>query len=136
MPLPDWFKRLRHEDASVKPRTFAAVLLVIVLAVTTYLLIGDVAFHRAVSPLASPRRMRTMLQTAPPPTISEVSAWMTFEYLNRVFKLPPDTLKSALGITDPRYPRLSIHRWAVASGQDEALALERVKQAIRAAQSR
>lgn len=134
--LRDWFRRLRHEDASLTPHDLAAVVLFIILLVTAYLLIGNVAFHQAIGPLASPRHVRAWRQTMPPPTVDQVAGWMTFEYLDHVFSLPEETLKGALGVTDPRYPRLSIRRWADASGQDEALALERVKQAIRAARSR
>lgn len=133
MTLPDWLKRLRHENESLTLRALAMALLFVILVVAAYLLIGDVAFHRAIAPLTGPRHLRTVLQPAKPPTVDEVAGWMTFEYLDRVFALPPEALKDALGITDPRYPRLSIRRWASAAGLDQALALERVKQAIRQA---
>ena len=49
---------------------------------------------------------------ARPATVSDIayiSPWMTFDYINLVFKLPPDFLKTQLSITDPLYPRLSIN---------------------------
>src|SRR5579872_7402624 len=39
---------------------------------------------------------------------SSTQAWMTFDYVNRVFTLPPDYLRSTLNISDSRYPRLTI----------------------------
>ena len=47
-----------------------------------------------------------------------IRPWMTFDYINTIFKLPKDYLKTELGITDNRYPRLSINQSARTSGQN------------------
>lgn len=41
-----------------------------------------------------------------------VRPWMTFDYINKIFNLPPDYLKTRLDITDPRYPKLSVSEYA------------------------
>jgi hypothetical protein len=60
----------------------------------------------------------------PPLTASDVNviqSWMTFDYVNHIFALPPDMLKTALSITDPRYPRMPV-----------ATLLQRTKDAVQA----
>ena len=37
-----------------------------------------------------------------------IQPWMTFDYINHVFNLPPQYLQSQLRITDARYPKLSV----------------------------
>ncbi len=37
---------------------------------------------------------------------------MTFDYVNHLFTLPPQYLETTLGITDGRYPRLTIEEYA------------------------
>lgn len=64
--------------------------------------------------------------------IDSVQIWMTFEYLDRVFHVPPAYFQSSLGITDARYPRLTITEYAEAVHVDRAAALLHVRDAIRA----
>ncbi len=55
------------------------------------------------------------LHAREPATVADVpfiEPWMTFDYLNKIFSLPPPFLQTDLGITDPRYPRLTIARFA------------------------
>ena len=63
-----------------------------------------------------------------PLTVSDLSLiqpWMTFDYINVTFKIPPDVFKSSLVITDSRYPRLSLSRYAKeASTTPEAVITE------------
>ena len=44
--------------------------------------------------------------------VSVISPWMTFSYVNIIFKLPPLYLESALNISDSQYPNLIIARYA------------------------
>lgn len=41
-----------------------------------------------------------------------IQSWMTFDYVNKVFYLPPEYLKTRLAIADPRYPKLTIGEFA------------------------
>jgi len=62
-----------------------------------------------------------------PPNPSAIADWMTFDYLNKVFKMPPDYLKGALKITDARYPRVTIRSFAAKSNMSDPLVLTQVK---------
>lgn len=44
--------------------------------------------------------------------ISLVRYWMTFDYINRVFDLPPEYLATALNVSDPRYPYVTLTHYA------------------------
>lgn len=44
--------------------------------------------------------------------ISTVQSWMTFDYINKVFKVPSDYLKNSLGISDSSYPNETIGHYA------------------------
>ena len=61
-----------------------------------------------------------------------IATWMTFDYLNMVFKLPPDYFKSSLTITDARYPRMTIMRLATDRQTNTAIILTAVKAAVQA----
>ena len=40
-----------------------------------------------------------------------IETWMTFDYLNKIFDLPTNYLQTALAITDPHYPFLTIRHY-------------------------
>jgi hypothetical protein len=67
------------------------------------------------------------LRRSVPPTPASIADWMTFDYLNHVFKMPPEYLKGALKITDVRYPRLTVRGFAAGNKINVALALTQVK---------
>ncbi|HEU0051172.1 MAG TPA: hypothetical protein VFQ60_03910 [Patescibacteria group bacterium] len=64
------------------------------------------------------------------PSADLIQDWMTFDYLNHVFSLPPAYLKSALSIHDARYPNLSSRQYARRAHLDSAAFLQQVKTAI------
>ncbi len=41
----------------------------------------------------------------------EIEPWMTFAYINTVFKLPKNYIQDALHIADMQYPNISISRY-------------------------
>lgn len=55
-----------------------------------------------------------------------IRAWMTFEYLNRIFDLSPDMLKTGLSITDKRYPKITIATYAANAGLSAAEGVARI----------
>lgn len=57
--------------------------------------------------LQDPRRATSRLPLAEADA-DAIRAWMTFEYLNRVFGLPQEYLRAELALADARYPRVSI----------------------------
>jgi len=68
------------------------------------------------------------------PSIAEVDSirgWMTFSYINKVFNLPGDYLKTNLGITDGKYPNITIGKVVQEQKESENTYLEKVKEAVR-----
>jgi len=63
--------------------------------------------------------------------VNHIQNWMIFDYINRAFKLPTDYLKNNLGISDSRYPRLSLESYAENQKINSAVFLEKVKEAVR-----
>ncbi len=47
-----------------------------------------------------------------PVLISDISSWMTFDYINKVFNLPPAYLKEKLLVNDTRYPLLTLRQYS------------------------
>jgi hypothetical protein len=60
----------------------------------------------------------------------EIEPWMTFQYLNFVFKLPPEYLEDALRIDAKQYPNIQITRYARMRGLPLDLYLEMVKDKV------
>ena len=44
--------------------------------------------------------------------VNNITAWMTFDYINVIFKLDPTYLKDTLMIDDTRYPNIRIDKYA------------------------
>jgi hypothetical protein len=60
-----------------------------------------------------------------------IRSWMTFEYINTLFKLPSDYLKNNLGITDAHYPKISIRALARNTHVNESLLLSEVQESVK-----
>ncbi len=63
--------------------------------------------------------------------INQVQPWMTFDYINRIYNLPPDYLKQHLSIQDERYPNVQIKRYARKNKFDGDSFIETVQDKIR-----
>ncbi|MGE5297630.1 MAG: hypothetical protein ACM3KM_00515 [Acidobacteriaceae bacterium] len=57
-------------------------------------------------------RMRGLQKDRTAAIPQNIEPWMTFDYVNRVFGLPPDYVKEKLTIDDPRYPMVEIKSYA------------------------
>jgi hypothetical protein len=64
--------------------------------------------------------------------VSMIQSWMTFDYINRVFNIPADYLRTALHVSDSAYPRIPLSRYAKNHAVDPAAFLDQVKNAVRA----
>jgi hypothetical protein len=62
---------------------------------------------------------------------ANIESLMTFDYINKVFKLPPDYLKERLAIADVRYPRLSLRAYIRAGHLDNAWFIAQTIDAVR-----
>lgn len=65
-----------------------------------------------------------------PITISDIKIWMTFDYLNVIFKLDPLYLKNTLAITNSKYPNISIEAYARRNRINPQVLLHNIEQAI------
>ncbi|MFA6386170.1 MAG: hypothetical protein WCW04_00135 [Candidatus Paceibacterota bacterium] len=65
-----------------------------------------------------------------PITISDIRVWMTFDYVNVIFKLDPLYLKNTLVITDSKYPNISIEAYARHNRINSQVLLHNIEQAI------
>jgi hypothetical protein len=70
---------------------------------------------------------------APLPTSDAtiIRPWMTFDYLNKLFALSPNYLKTQLNISASSYPRLTISGYASAAHLDATTFLIEVEHAVR-----
>ncbi len=66
------------------------------------------------------------------PNIEEIDAWMTFEYLNIIFRLPENYLQENLALTDEKYPRISIGAYARRHDIDRTTLLANIRSLIQA----
>jgi heme/copper-type cytochrome/quinol oxidase subunit 2 len=62
---------------------------------------------------------------------SVVRSWMTFDYINRLFALPPDYLKNNVPITDLQYPKLTISSYVKKNGLNQTTFLDELDATIR-----
>src|SRR4051812_12432281 len=99
----------RDEIQITKHRRISKKLILVLLIVFALgawsTLIYDTYSHRLMRPLHH-RPVRTLF-TKKTPTAQDVQLiqpWMTFDYIDVVFNVPPDYLKTKLSITDPHYP--------------------------------
>lgn len=60
-----------------------------------------------------------------------VRAWMTFDYLNKIFALPENYLYEQLKIADTHYPHITISGYAKNANLDQTIFLNQVENAIR-----
>ena len=60
-----------------------------------------------------------------------IQPWMTFSYLDHVFGLPPDYLKTAFSISDPRYPQLTIGEFSEDNHRSATSTLSDIQAAVR-----
>jgi hypothetical protein len=67
--------------------------------------------------------------TLAPQDSNLIGTWMTFDYIDYIFSLPPSYLQNALSIHDPRYPHVTIEEYA----EDAHLGLNGTLQAVQAA---
>jgi len=62
--------------------------------------------------------------------VSNIRGWMTFDFLNKSFNLPPEYLKGKLNITEKKYPDITIDSVARSTQDDPGAMLERIKKLI------
>jgi hypothetical protein len=106
----------------------------IILAVLLFLLVRQYQTLRRESIISARESWLTnALKNHPHLTASDASVirtWMTFDYLNKLFILPPEYLKAQLSITDPAYPKLTVGKFAKDINQSASSTLTEVQNAV------
>jgi hypothetical protein len=95
------------------------VILVIILLVLVAISLGAVLVYkysqieplRVINQERISRLARDHIQLGPN-DVQMIASWMTFDYVNHVFGLPNDYLRSTFSINDTRYPHLALSRYA------------------------
>jgi hypothetical protein len=59
-----------------------------------------------------------------------IRPWMTFDYVNKLFMLPPDYLQMQLHITDRRYPRITLSSYASSNHLVQSVFVAEVEYAV------
>lgn len=78
-------------------------------------------------PKLSPRRQRFV----PTPEDGDlIQGWMTVAYVNRMFRLPPDYLKTELKLINPKYPNIVLDDIAREKKVSEDVFLQEFKRSV------
>ena len=123
-----------HHHTSQLLTWLAIPALCLILLATTFFLVEDVhAILVADGFLPARTVARAVLHHIPIqlPEIADIQSWMTFDYLNRVFNLPPNYLRETLQIQSVQYPRLSIRGLAKEQNTSGGVTTVLVQNAIR-----
>ncbi len=112
---------------------WAAVVFVTAFLAVCVFLAGDYRRMRGGTPVTR-ESWADLLRRHGPLSASDagmVEPWMTFDYINHIFALPPSCLRDALSVTESGYPRISLMRFAKSRGISSAVAAEEVRDAVR-----
>ncbi len=119
----------------MKSFRYVVIGLVLVLAVLALFLVREyIGLRRASLLSAHELWLGTVLRTHGPVTVNDIGfirSWMTFDYINKLFGLPPGYLENRLSITDPRYPQISLENYAEHGHIDLATLIGEIDLAIR-----
>jgi hypothetical protein len=63
--------------------------------------------------------------------VTAIRSWMTFDYVNKLFSLPADYLKTQMQISDPHYPQVSLASYAKHNSLDATTFTTDVETAVR-----
>ncbi len=111
-----------------KPSQWALLgILICVLAGALYYFVVNFEFLKHAGYIRVRARHMVVGQVIKP---EQIRSWMTFRYINLIFGLPPEYLQTLLGVTDKRYPNVSVGSLAKQQGVSPALLLQKITQAI------
>ena len=105
-----------------------ALLVLVLLLVTQYQGLKRQDLVGAHTSLLSSLRQTGTLK---PQDASLIASWMTFDYINYIFSLPPSYLQTSLSIQDPRYPRVTIEESSEDAHVNPAAELTAIQTAVR-----
>ena len=126
--------KAKHHHLGIYFRVAIIVLAIILVVLIFFLVRQAITLRRAQVLSARELWISNVLKQHGPLTPVEVDilrSWMTFDYVNKLFGVPPNYLKDQLSISDARYPQLSIASYAKASGLNANTFLGNVEDALR-----
>ena len=111
--------------------SLGTVLLIAVLVVEIYNIAHDFRTFPEQRLLDNPRPIWRTLRSRPShPNPEAIAPWMTFRYLNRVFSLPQNYLKTSLAINSRYYPFITLSIYAKEKSLSISEAILKVKEAV------
>jgi len=63
--------------------------------------------------------------------IAYISPWMTFDYITKIFKLPPTYLQQNLQINDPKYPLITLSQYAKKTNTNTGLLITNTQNVVK-----
>ena len=105
------------------------LLCLILLVASAYLFIHDAAALRRAGFLSG-REGWHQMRGNQAPAAAGIRTWMTFDFVNDIFNLPPDYLSTTLSIRSSAYPKLTIAQAARAQGTSADAFLQKVQNAV------
>ncbi len=106
----------------------------VILAVLLFFFVRQYRTLQREELIATHRAMTSALRNHPLLIANDadtIRSWMTFDYLNGFFKMPPDYLKNRLSISDPAYPKMTINKFAKDIRQTPSSTLVEVQNTVR-----
>ena len=83
-----------------------------------------------IRPVFSRIRRRSVVRPTLQP--QQIAGWMTFRYVNYVFRLPASYLSTKLNIGNSGYPNITLDQYSKSNKLNQAAFVESVKQALTA----
>ena len=110
------------------------ILLCVVFAILVFFLVREIR-HLNHTEIINARELQVsnFLREHGPLTINDigiVAPWMTFDYINKLFALPPTYLETTLGVSNSRYPQMSLSSDARSTGVSSAFLIGKVESAL------
>ena len=118
------------------PLMLAIIALSIILLIFSFVLIKNLHAvsreevfiqHRNVAGILFNRQKSGAITVA---DVSYIDYWMTFRYINTIFKLPDNYLKDYLSIANKTYPNISLGKYASLNKIERTMFIAKVKQAV------
>ena len=110
------------------------VIVLLLFILTAFLIKEYVDLHQMQILNGQEFRPSNFFKNHGPLTANDVGAmrpWMTFDYINKLFNLPPDYLKNILSVSDPAYPKVSLNGYANNQHINITDFMEKVENSIR-----
>lgn len=110
--------------------TFAVFLLAAIFIILSVRLINDFWSLKKSGYLKPARSLRRHVNAATP-SPDQIQDWMTFSYINYVYRLPEKYLAEKILIRQPNYSNLTLNKYAKQNSLDSGQLLSQVKKAVK-----